>query len=194
MTNNNDTAALLRNIKQQLHGMMNGVAGASMREKGLAYRVNYGVELPRLQAFAQTLPHDYALAAALWKEDIRECRLLAGMLMPAEAFDAELAEVWIEQMRFAEEAEMTVMHLFARTAWASGKAFEWIAAHDDMHQLCGYLTLSRLFVKGMKPSERDANEIADQARAALACAAPAVRRAAARCLVRLEDMGLAAVE
>ena len=99
-----DLPSLLRYIKRSLHGMMNGVASASMRQKGLQYKVNFGVELPRLQAWAAELPHTYELAAALWKEDIRECRLLAAMLMPVERFDTELAQVWVEQMRFAEEA------------------------------------------------------------------------------------------
>ena len=70
-----------------------------MREKGLTYKVNFGVELPRLQQMAQEMPHTYELAARLWKEDIRECRLLAGMLMPAADFQADMAEVWVEQMR-----------------------------------------------------------------------------------------------
>ena len=90
----------LRNIKRSLRGVMNGPVSASMREKGLTYKVNFGVELPRLQQMAAGLPHTYELAAALWKEDIRECRLLAGMLMPVEAFGDDLAEVWVEQMHF----------------------------------------------------------------------------------------------
>ena len=43
-----DTAEQLREIKRALRGMMNGVVSASMREKGLTYKVNFGVELPRL--------------------------------------------------------------------------------------------------------------------------------------------------
>ena len=79
---------------------MNGPVSQSMREKGLAYKVNFGVELPRLREMAEEWPHNYELAAALWKENIRECRLLAGMLMPTEDFPADLAELWVEQMNF----------------------------------------------------------------------------------------------
>ena len=63
---------------------MNGPVSQSMREKGLAYKVNFGVELPRLREMAEEWPHNYELAAALWKENIRECRLLAGMLMQVD--------------------------------------------------------------------------------------------------------------
>lgn len=179
----------LRNIKRSLRGVMNGPVSASMREKGLTYKVNFGVELPRLQQMAAGLPHTYELAAALWKEDIRECRLLAGMLMPVEAFGADLAEVWVEQMHFVEEAECTVMHLFARAPWASDKAFQWIASPHAMYELCGYLLLARLFMQGREPSLRDLDEFLDQAATALRSDNLPVARAAYKALLKLADLG-----
>lgn len=186
---NQDLAEQLRFVKRSLRGVMNGPVSASMREKGLNYKVNFGVELPRLQEMAQGLPHTYELAAALWKEDIRECRLLAGMLMPLEPFDGELAELWVSQMRFTEEAECTVMHLFSKAAWASGKAFEWIASADAMHRLCGYLLMARLFMKGATPGERDEQEYLDQTAAALRDENAAVARAAGKALLKFMDLG-----
>ena len=187
-----DLPSLLRYIKRSLHGMMNGVASASMRQKGLQYKVNFGVELPRLQAWAAELPHTYELAAALWKEDIRECRLLAAMLMPVERFDTELAQVWVEQMRFAEEAECTAMHLLCRVPGISQKAFEWIASAEAIPQVCGYMVLARLFMQGAAPSERDGAEFLDQAAAALAPAADAlVARAAGKAVMKYMQISTA---
>ena len=187
-----DLPSLLRYIKRSLHGMMNGVASASMRQKGLQYKVNFGVELPRLQAWAAELPHTYELAAALWKEDIRECRLLAAMLMPVERFDTELAQVWVEQMHFAEEAECTAMHLLCRVPGISQKAFEWIASAEAIPQVCGYMVLARLFMQGAAPSERDGAEFLDQAAAALAPAADAlVARAAGKAVMKYMQLSTA---
>lgn len=187
-----DLPSLLRYIKRSLHGMMNGVASASMRQKGLQYKVNFGVELPRLQAWAAELPHTYELAAALWKEDIRECRLLAAMLMPVERFDTELAQVWVEQMRFAEEAECTAMHLLCRVPGISQKAFEWIASAEAIPQVCGYMVLARLFMQGAAPSERDGAEFLDQAAAALAPTADAlVARAAGKAVMKYMQLSTA---
>lgn len=187
-----DLPSLLRYIKRSLHGMMNGVASASMRQKGLQYKVNFGVELPRLQAWAAELPHTYELAAALWKEDIRECRLLAAMLMPVERFDTELAQVWVEQMRFAEEAECTAMHLLCRVPGISQKAFEWIASAEAIPQVCGYMVLARLFMQGAAPCERDGTEFLDQAAAALAPTADAlVARAAGKAVMKYMQISTA---
>ena len=182
-----ELADQLRFIKQSLRGMMNGVLSQSMREKGLTYKVNFGVEMPRLCEFAAELPHTSALAAALWKEDNRECRLLAGLLQPVEAFPADLAEVWVEQMRFPEEAAFTVLHLFSRLPYASTIAFEWVAREEEMFQLCGWLLLGRLMAQGMQPAPRDRQELLDQAQAAVAGQNMHLRNAAAKVLVRLEE-------
>ena len=178
----------VRDVKLRLRGAMNGVVSQSMREKGLGYRVNFGVEVPRLREMAAELPHTAALAGALWKEDIRECRILAGLLQPIEAFPADLADLWVEQMRFAEEAEYTVLHLLSRLPYASQKVFEWVAREEPMFQLCGWLLLGRLLSKGMQPAGRDLQELMDQAQSAVAGAEYAVRRAAAKALVRLEEL------
>ena len=44
----------LKEIKTQLRLSMNGAVSQSMREKGLVYKLNFGVELPRIKAIAET--------------------------------------------------------------------------------------------------------------------------------------------
>ena len=45
--------------------MMSGPVSSSMREKGLAYKLNFGVDAVRLRQLADQLPHTHELAAAL---------------------------------------------------------------------------------------------------------------------------------
>ena len=42
----------LKEIKTQLRLSMNGAVSQSMREKGLVYKLNFGVELPRIKSIA----------------------------------------------------------------------------------------------------------------------------------------------
>ncbi len=177
----------IKEIRRTLRTMMSGPVSTSMREKGLAYKLNFGVDAVRLRQLADELPHTHELAAALWKEDVRELRLLAAMVQPVESFLPDLADLWVEQMRFQEEAEYTVMHLFARLPYASGKAFLWIAHEAPMFRLCGFLLMARLLIQGATPAPRDAEELLDQAAAALHDTDTAVRRAATKCLVKFED-------
>lgn len=189
MIQTDDLSEQLRLIKRTLRGVMNGPVSASMREKGLAYKVIFGVELPRLLELSREWPHSYELAAALWKENIRECRLLAGMLMPRERMDAELATLWVEQMHYVEEAECTVMYLFSHEPWASVKAYEWIASSEEMFQVCGYLLLARLFMAGAMPGERDTDEFLDQTASVMRTPQSLVARAAGKALVKFMDLG-----
>ena len=55
-------------LKREFHSMMNGVASGSMRDKGLNYGVNFGVEGVRLVEMSHTLPRESALARALWQQ------------------------------------------------------------------------------------------------------------------------------
>lgn len=184
-----ETAEQVRDIKRALRGMMNGVVSASMREKGLTYKVNFGVELPRLQDWAKELPHTHELAQVLWQEDIRECRLLAAMLQPVDQFPPELADLWVESMRFTEEAECCVLYLFQHLPYASTKAYEWMASPRSVCQQCGFQLMARLFSRGARPEGRDADEFLDQAVAALRGDDARVAGAARRAIMKYMDLG-----
>ena len=69
-----DLQETLKNIKTQFRLGMNGAVSKSMRDKGLDYKLNFGVEIPRLKEIAAQYPKDHQLAQALWKENIRECK------------------------------------------------------------------------------------------------------------------------
>ena len=107
-----DIKEQLKDIKTQLRLSMNGAVSQSMREKGLVYKLNFGVELPRIKMIAEGYEKNHGLAQALWKEDIRECKIMAGMLQPIDTFYPEIADIWVESIRNIEIAELTCMNLF----------------------------------------------------------------------------------
>ena len=45
----------IREIKRLFRKSMNGVVAASMREKGMAYRVNFGLTLPLIKRIASSI-------------------------------------------------------------------------------------------------------------------------------------------
>ena len=158
------TEDVIREIKQELRSNMNGVASQRMREAGLSYHVNFGIDLPRLQEIAQEFEPNHEVAQQLWHENVRESKILATLLMPVERFYSEVADIWVEQIPNAEIAQIASMNLFARLPYAADKAFEWIASEGEMQQLCGFLTLTRLHINGAQFSERSLQELIDQAR------------------------------
>lgn len=142
---------------------MNGMVSQSMREKGMEYKLNFGIEYPRIKEIAAGYEPDHELAQALWKGNIRECKILAGLLQPADTFYPEIADIWIEGMDYPELAEYTVMNLFQRLPYASEVVFRWMADEREMFQLCGFLLMARLLMKGEKLNERAEAEFLDQA-------------------------------
>ena len=173
-----DIKEQLKEIKTQLRLSMNGAVSQSMREKGLTYKLNFGVELPRIKAIAAGYEKSHDLAQALWKEDIRECKILAGMLQPIDTFYPEIADIWVESIRNTEIAELTCMNLFQHLPYAPAKSFHWIADEREYVQVCGFLTIARLLAKKGDMTERASGELLDQAVCAVHSESHAVRNAA----------------
>ena len=185
-----ETNEKLKAIKRSFRTVMNGVASHSMREKGVGYKLNWGVSLVHLREMAATYGKDYDLAIALWKEDIRECKILATLIMPAERLLPEVADIWLEQTTSQELAEMLAANLLKDVSYAPEIAYRWMASDSDIRQICGFCILSRLFMRGQEPNERGINEFLDQALAALQGPSLAVRKAALSALIRFADLGL----
>lgn len=184
-----DVNNTVKTIKQQFFLRMNGETARSMREKGVQYHLNWGISLPDLKQMACNYPKDFDLAIALWKEDIRECKIMALMLMPPEKMLPEIVDIWMEQTTTQELAELSAFYLYQYLEYASVIAFEWIATEDEMKQICGYHILSRLFMKGNEPDERGIHELLDQIIVALKEDNAAVKRAAYTCLQRFSQLG-----
>lgn len=178
----------VKEIKRSFRLLMNGVASHSMREKGLDYHLNWGVSFIDLKKMAAEYDKDLHLAIALWKENIRECKILATLLMPPEEMTSDLAELWMEQTDSQEIAEMLAFNLLQYVDEAPEWAFKWIASGETYHQITGYAILSRLLMSGQTPDVRGINELIDQALTALDEEAMPVRHAAYTCLQRLSQV------
>ena len=173
-----------KEIKRSFRLKMDGAASRSMREKGLDYKLNWGVGLPELKAMAKEYGKDYDLAIALWKEDIRECKILATLMMPPERMLPEVVDIWMEQTPSQEIAEWAAANLYQHLDYAPMLAFKWISSDKELPQICGYQLLARLFMKGQEPNERGIHEFIDQALTALRDDSLGVRHAALNCMRR----------
>lgn len=101
----------VKKIKRSFRLFMNGVASSSMRDKGLEYKINWGIPVTRLRDMAAQYAPSVALAERLWESDVRECKILATMLMPAERFSESMALSWLSACNNQEMVEMLVFNL-----------------------------------------------------------------------------------
>ena len=180
----------IKEIKQSFRQMMDGSIAQSMRDKGVDYHLNWGATLPRLRQKADEIGKNYDLAIALWKENVRECKILATMIMPADEILPEVVDIWMEQTETVEIAEQAAMNLYQYLPYAPEKAYQWIASERELYQLCGFHVLSRLFMSGQEPNERGINEFLDQAHVALQSESIIVRKAALNSINHFSNLGL----
>ena len=142
----------VRDIKKSLRLAMNGVVSTLQRRQGLDYKINFGVEIPRLKEIAAAHEKEIELAGALWQDNIRECKMLAIFLMPECGYD-DVADKWIAETKFTEIADQLAMHLLCKLPDAWNKALQWAQKEEGMYPYCGFLTISHLVRRGIGPNK-----------------------------------------
>ena len=142
---NEELHQIIKEIKTQLRLSMNGIVSTHQRRQGLDYKINFGVEIPRLKEIASRYRKDDALAEHLWAENIRESKLLAIYLYPQEKFSPEVADRWLAECRFTETADHLCRLLLIHLPAPASFALHQIDSDDAMRKYCGYSMLSNLF-------------------------------------------------
>ncbi|OFQ09439.1 peptidase [Prevotella sp. HMSC073D09] len=186
---NENTHSKLMAIKQSFRLFMDGTTSRSMAQKGMGYKINWGVPFHELRKMATPYAPNYELAIELWKENIRECKIMATLIMPPERMSPELADVWTEQPLQQEMAEMLAFNLLQHVDFAPALAYQWMASDRMDRQICAYQLLARLFMKGNEPNQRGLDEYLDQVSVALQSDNLGVRRAASASLQKLAMLG-----
>lgn len=136
---------VIREIRRKLYLRRDGASSASMREKGVGYKLNFGVPIPTLREIARSYPLDRELAAVLWKEDTRELKLLATLIQDPANF--EEVEEWVEGTGNVELAEQLAMNLLSRLPDAGKRAARWINSEREYTRTIGFLVYIRLFME-----------------------------------------------
>ncbi len=171
----------LKDIKRMYRLYMNGIVSQSMRDKGVQYRVNFGLTLPLLRRIAAQVPPSPHIAQELWQDTgVRESMLLAPMLYPADQFTPEMAQQWIMQMPNTEVADFCCKYLFAQLPYAPQLVTAWIAGETDVVVYTGYRLAYSLL--DTAPSTQWVSHVAGCAVEAMVCNRPIIAAAARRFL------------
>lgn len=141
----------IREIRKQLRLAMNGVISTSMGEKGIVYKLNFGVPYPEIREIAGRHEPNAELASALWKEDIREFKILATFLQPADTFPLVEAERWVREIPYLEIAEHCCRNLFVRLPYMADFSLGLLFnVKDEFARTVAFLTWAEHFKRGGK--------------------------------------------
>ncbi|MBQ8115569.1 MAG: DNA alkylation repair protein [Prevotella sp.] len=178
-----------KEIRQTFRLLMNGVTAQSQREKGVDYHINWGASLGHLRDLAADYGKDYDTAVELWHDDVRESKMVAVMLMPADAFDRQTAEQWIAETPTQEVAEVAVMELYQYLSYAKELAFALIATDGMMQRIYGCNIMARLLSAGKEMTVEEQALVRSEAERIVTDEAQplSLRHIASNVLVRIED-------
>ncbi len=151
--NNCSTEEKVRHIKQSFRLYMNGETAESLREKGLQYKICWGVSLQHLQEMAAEYGKDKALAEELWKSRVRECKMLAILTYPVKQFSEQTAYSWLSELDSQELAEQLVFQILQNVPYSKELALRLLASDKHIQLLCAFNLLGRLFMKHVDFSE-----------------------------------------
>lgn len=133
---------------------MNGAVSSSMRDKGINYRMNFGVGIPIINQISEKYEQDKELAETLWSDDVRELKILATLLYPIEEFSKELAMSWIVEIKDQELREQLCKNLLQNLTYAN-ELVEESAKNNIEHIRCtGYWLFARLCITKSETVEK----------------------------------------
>lgn len=159
---------ILRSIRVDLRRSMNGDVSKNMRDKGLNYYINFGIDIIRLRTLSKRHEPNSELASLLWKQQPRELKILASMLYPPQDFTIEDAEQWVNEFPTHEIREQVCMNLFQNLSFADTLVSQWVNSDDEEKRLTGFWLMSRLVIsKSDCISKIDLSNVTDKAIAEL---------------------------
>lgn len=132
-------------IKKRFRKSMNGEVSQTMSSMGANYKVNYGIEYPRLKQIANHYKPSKDLAERLWAINIRETMILATLLHPIEDFTIKIAHNWIETINQPEQVEYLTMNILSKVKYAKEIALESIKSNKTWTRIIGFTLSARIY-------------------------------------------------
>lgn len=137
---------IIKDIRKRCRMAMNGIASTSMRQHGLEYKLNFGLSIQQIKDLAKRYQPDSELAEALWKENVRELKILATLLYPYESYTKLKAAEWVSEIPNQEIREQVCANLLQILSFANQIAQTWVSSSDTEIRITGYWLLARLFI------------------------------------------------
>lgn len=139
-------------IKALIKHQANGEVAENMRREGIIYKVNYGVSMPELQQIAKPYKGDHELALELYREEIRECKILASLIDDPLQVTGQQIDEWANDFDNPEIVEQVCNNLIWKSEFSLSRSIEWCLDDDELFQKAGLLIIAR---KASDPEIKD---------------------------------------
>ena len=144
LIDNPETTRKFQELLLQIPRMKNGTTVKLMKDRGVKYKVNWGVSIVDLRNMAREYEKDHLLALKLWNKQWRETMILATMLENPETLGEEQMDYWAKNLETVEMVEQAIANLFVYSQFAFAKALEYCCGKKFWLHYAGLQLMGRL--------------------------------------------------
>ena len=114
----------------------------------------FGVSVPQLRDLARKTGRSHELAQQLWKTEIHEARILAGMIDDPVKVTEDQMESWAKEFDSWDVVDGSCGNLFDKTPFAIRKAHEWSMRPEEYVKRAGFVLMAELAVHDRKAADK----------------------------------------
>lgn len=141
---NQETENKFQQILKLIKSRKSGEVADLMNQKGISYKMNWGVSIIDLREIALRFEPDHLLALKLWNKQWRETMILATLIDEPKKVSEEQIDFWTKTFENTEIAEQASANLWVNTKFAFVKALEWCRGKKHIISYTGIHLIGRL--------------------------------------------------
>lgn len=115
-----------------------------MARYGIVVDRRLGVSIPELRKIAKELGKDHKLALNLWKTNIPDAQILAGMIDDPDKVTEKQMENWVKDINSWDVCDQVCSNLFEKTPLAWKKIHEWSKRYEEFIKRAVYALIACL--------------------------------------------------
>ncbi|WP_297098201.1 hypothetical protein [uncultured Draconibacterium sp.] len=147
---NHETEKKFQQLIKVIRLRQSGEVATAMNERGISYKMNWGVSLLDLREIAEAYDADHLLALKLWNKQWRETMILATLIDNPEEVTEEQMDFWTKSFENIEIAEQASTNLWVKSKFAFVKALEWCRGKKHLVRFTGVHLIGRLAIADKK--------------------------------------------
>ena len=133
----------LEDVVKKLEGLANPEKVRLKSEKfGINAEHSLGIYHKDLKFIAKEIGHDNELAIKLFETGIYEARILCSKIFKPADVTEELMETWVKTFENWEICDSFCMGLFAKSAFARKKIFEWSLRESEFEKRAAFVIIA----------------------------------------------------
>ena len=106
----------------------------------------YGVPVPLLKRLAKEIGRNHHTASELWSIELRETRLLGGMIEEPSLITESQMEEWAGSFQSWDVCDLVCKYAFRDAPFCRKKAFEWSGREEEFVRRAGFVLMAEIAI------------------------------------------------